>query len=258
MPSLSLSEKSLRTLQFLQSLSLRRVSSAMSTIGFEEADLEEGWTLLRQVRSVRFSKQAPPLDPNHVRLIDAWENRWFPVAFASLKRRFPEIHAALFLNLGQVDGIEAINSVDLFVERYSALAAAGDDTSKEAVAVLAKRGLTPAVIAEAEALLSKVTSIDGSVTNEPTADDKAAEAEREAAMWAWYLEWTALARTVITDRRLLRQMGFLRNSSSSMIEPDEEADGGDGAPGGPGGGLQGGQQGGQQNGRGGDARPPAG
>ena len=221
MPSLTLTDKSLRVLQFLQSLSLRRVGSAMAAIGFEDADLDEGWTLLRQVRSARFSKQVE-VDPNHVHQLDAWENRWFPVASASLKRRFPEVHAALFLNLRQVEGIEAINSVDLFVERYTALASAADPASQGAVATLAKRGLTPQIVAEAEALLTKVTSIDKTPPPEPTADEQALDAQREAAMWAWYLEWTALARTVVSDRRLLRQMGFLRSTSRAASEADSD------------------------------------
>lgn len=228
MPSLSLTEKSLRMLQFLQSLSLRRISSAMAALGFEDADLEEGWGLLRQVRTPHFAKLGAPVDPNRVHQIDAWENRWFPVAAASIKRRFPEVHAKLFLNLVQVEGIEAINSVDLFVERYGELAASGDQASQEAIALLAKRGLTPAVIAEAEELLSSIARIDRTPPPEPTAADKALEIQREDAMWAWYLEWTALARTVISDRRLLRRMGFLRGGPRATGGEGDEPDGGDG------------------------------
>lgn len=212
MPRLSLTEKSKRLLQFLQALSFRRVSSAMAAVGFEQADSDEGWKLLREVRSPRFYKESAQVDPNVVRMIDAWENRWFPVADAALKRRFPEIHATLFLNLSQVEGFEAINTVDLLVERYDALAAKSDASSKEAIVILGKRGLTPAIIGEAKALLEKVAAVNTEPLPAPTPEEKAAEAQREAAMWAWYLEWTALARTVITDRRVLKQMGFLRSS----------------------------------------------
>ena len=32
----------------------------------------------------------------------------------------------------------------------------------------------------------------------------------EHALWTWYREWSGIARARITDRRLLRSMGFLR------------------------------------------------
>jgi hypothetical protein len=42
-------------------------------------------------------------------------------------------------------------------------------------------------------------------------------------MWAWYLEWSTIARTVIQNRRNLRRMGFLNNRSpvDELDEPDD-------------------------------------
>ena len=40
-------------------------------------------------------------------------------------------------------------------------------------------------------------------------------------MWAWYLEWSTIARRAITDRRLLRQLGFLHHSKSEPAVADE-------------------------------------
>jgi hypothetical protein len=31
-------------------------------------------------------------------------------------------------------------------------------------------------------------------------------------MWSWYLEWSTLARVAISDRRLLRSLGFRRSA----------------------------------------------
>ena len=51
---------------------------------------------------------------------------------------------------------------------------------------------------------------------------------REAAeqeLWTWYLEWSAIARVAISDRRLLRSLGFLRyKSQASGAEDEDESD----------------------------------
>lgn len=52
----------------------------------------------------------------------------------------------------------------------------------------------------------------------------------EDALWSWYLEWSTIARTVITDRRLLRRLGFLRvvrganGTEEEVVVPAEDAD----------------------------------
>jgi len=37
-------------------------------------------------------------------------------------------------------------------------------------------------------------------------------------MWTWYLEWSAIARGVIRDRRQLRALGFARGASTNSEE----------------------------------------
>ncbi len=46
--------------------------------------------------------------------------------------------------------------------------------------------------------------------------------EAETAMWSWYLEWSTIARTVINNRRHLRELGFLQPSRSREDEPEPE------------------------------------
>lgn len=44
-------------------------------------------------------------------------------------------------------------------------------------------------------------------------------------MWNWYLEWGEMARIAISDRRLLRQLGFLgpkRGARNVEAGEDEE------------------------------------
>ena len=88
-----------------------------------------------------------------------------------------------------------------------------DRDGREAIQLLATRGLTPAVIDEARALqVALRKGIQGAAALAALAAqqrDDARLAQAETALWAWYLEWSELARTTIVDRRLLRQLGFL-------------------------------------------------
>ena len=40
--------------------------------------------------------------------------------------------------------------------------------------------------------------------------DRDALADAEDALWAWYLEWGPVARSAITDKNHLRELGFLK------------------------------------------------
>lgn len=49
-------------------------------------------------------------------------------------------------------------------------------------------------------------------------------------MWAWYLEWSTIARAAIKDRGLLSRLGFLssspaRGGAGSGVVEDEDDDG---------------------------------
>lgn len=55
----------------------------------------------------------------------------------------------------------------------------------------------------------------------------AAVADAEQKLWAWYLEWSRIARAVITDRRDLRQLGFLQSQTTprdSATDEDDDVD----------------------------------
>jgi hypothetical protein len=90
--------------------------------------------------------------------LDEWENRWFPIASATLQRRFPAVHAKFFLNLSQTEGPSVILSVTTFMERFAALTdpkagygAEGDQAKK----LLETRGLNEQELGKARVLLEK-------------------------------------------------------------------------------------------------------
>ncbi|MCA9632606.1 MAG: hypothetical protein KC766_33365 [Myxococcales bacterium] len=208
MAKLSTSDKAQRVLTFLQGLSNPKAILALRGAGFGEPDLDEGWRLLRELRPVDFEPLPERESPRTLEELDAWENHWFPVAKATLAHRSPKIHDELFLNVHQTAGLDVLNSVGVFLERLAALEKRKDPEARDARALLSKRGLDRHVVDQALALLAEVQRIP-EAPPEPR-DTKEALKAREAALWAWYLEWSAIARVKLTDKTALRALGFLR------------------------------------------------
>lgn len=233
MARLTIGQKAERVVKFLVALRSARIAAALAEHGFTQADLDEGWDLLRKITRTRLDsppEDAPPVDPDALRALDAWENKWFAIAAATLKRRAPKAHDWVFRNLSQTEGVAVLVSVGTFVERWHLLDKAEKEgglgaAGKEAKKILEQRGLGKDTIAEANALLKKLGKVEGPL---PDLDTIAAEGasfdEAEAALWAWYLEWSKIARTTITQRSLLRQLGFLRTTAGGKEEdvPEDE------------------------------------
>src|SRR5690606_7091071 len=175
-------------------------------------DLEEGLDLLRGVTDVSLDALPPPTTPAILRDLDRWENERFPIASATLQRHHPEVHARVFLNLSQTEGAAVLISVGTFVKRIAELTRAEHgygQEGKDARKLLSHRGLTPAVIAEAKALLEQFSTIEEQPAEPVDLEEERARFEAaEAAMWAWYLEWGQIARATIKERALLRRLGF--------------------------------------------------
>lgn len=218
MARLTIGQKSERVLRFLRGLSEPRVAAALLPYGFSQADWDEGWQLLREAAGNRLAVSTPPPpDPTVLEQLDAWENRWFPVVGASLRRHHGEVFEKLFLNLSQAEGLEVTMTVSTLLSRLEEIQQSPE--GKAALALLEKRGFTAAQHAEAKALLQQFGQI---VPESPAPEQAAEERERaEAALWDWYLEWSTIARSVVKGRRQLLQLGFLSSSSSSSSgEPE--------------------------------------
>jgi hypothetical protein len=216
---LSMGQKAERVLKLLLGLENERVMGALLAYGFTEADKNEGWALLRGLGQGKLSQMPNTVvNSNVVQQLDKWENRWFPVASASLARRYPQVHERLFLNLSQTEGPEVVISVRTLIDRLDQLSAGHADYGPDAAAarkLLETRGLTEAVVNEARAVLESLGRIDIKPAP-PVAREQQQEqlSKAESEMWAWYLEWSQLARVAIKQRSLLRQLGFLSSSRS--------------------------------------------
>jgi hypothetical protein len=216
---------------FLLALRDRRVAAALKRYGFSDDDLEEGWSLMRQLTRGRLDA-VDPEDPRLLTELDGWENHWFPVLSAVLENHFPEIHAMVFNNLAQTSGPEVVVTVGTLIERIERMSAAREEggfgaTGRSARTLLEKRGFTAEEIESARKLIQKIGKIaDASELagdEESVADDDSAE----TAMWKWYLEWSTIARGAIKNRRLLRNMGFLQQANGSSEEPEPPPAAGD-------------------------------
>ena len=233
MARLTISQKATRVLGFLLGLRSARIAAWLKPYGFDQTALQEGWALLRAVGKTQLDSdpEQPSYDPDTLDVLDKWENKWFTIADATLVRHAPDVHRWFFKNLAQTDGAAVVVGVGTFVERYEKMDKAesngGVKSGKAAKKKLAERGLGQAVIDEAKGLLETLGGISGPL---PSLPDLAADAEQlvqaEKAMWAWYLEWSRIARKVISQRSLLRQLGFLRSSGSGgeEVEIDDEGE----------------------------------
>jgi len=139
--------------------------------------MAEGWALLRSTALIRFDAVRPEAPTSAVEEVDAWENRWFPVIDATLRRSFPDVHAKVLLNLSQTDGPPVILSVATLLERLDALRAATDPVSKAATEKLEIRGVTQAVLDQVRSVIASVSKV--STTPAPAISEE--EAQRSHA-----------------------------------------------------------------------------
>ncbi|CAN90431.1 hypothetical protein predicted by Glimmer/Critica [Sorangium cellulosum So ce56] len=231
MAKLTIGQKAERVLLLLLGLRKNKVAAALVAHGFSDDDLAEGWRLLQRVTRTRlgFVATAAAADTGLINEIDAWENKWFPIASATLKRHTPQAYAFVFRNLAQTEGAAVLVSVGTFVERWEKLARSKekggpDAQGDEARKILTKRGLTKAVVDEAKELLARAGKLESTAEVPPAAatDEDFDTAEQE--LWDWYLEWSTIVQTAIKDRRLLRELGFRRASTSRAAPASEDAD----------------------------------
>ena len=225
---LSMNAKARRVLALLLGMRLPRVATALAPYGFSKKDMDEGGRLLVGLTRMRMGHVDAEVDTGLVTRLDEWENKWFPIVSGTLARHFPAQHARVFLNLSQTTGPDVVITVSTMVERLDKLPLPASEggagaEGKAALAILAKRGLTAAVLGEARSMIGEVFSIaPGTVVDEAAEDAKDAAALK--AMWDWYLEWSPIVRQAVTDRRLLRHMGFLKSNGAPATDEDVDED----------------------------------
>jgi hypothetical protein len=221
---LTIGQKSERVLRFLRGLRKPRVARAVAAYGFTQEDWDEGWRLLENAAGGWLTRERPlkVADPTVIGQLDAWENRWFPVAAATLRRRKPAMAEKVFRNLSQTSGVAVTVSVSTFIQRVRQLETDGPD-GQEALAILRVRGLTDDVLEHADTLLKSFGDVKLMLTDIVPDPEEESERLKQAqhALWAWYLEWSTITRNSVKDRNLLRGLGFgtTGGDTSSEEEP---------------------------------------
>ncbi len=202
----------------------RRVQAALARYGLTQEHVTRGHQLLRAATLATLTPRSLPKNKS-TKLLDEFENLWFPIVRATLANNLPDIGEWLFANLAQTEGLDVVTSVGAFVQRLELLAS-GDSPFEgrgvDAVALLAERSFDDQVLSDVREILDGLSDFEPSTESSVEADVETAETE----MWSWYLEWSTIARTVIKERSLLRALGFLKASRRSGS--DDEAD--DAAP----------------------------
>jgi hypothetical protein len=235
MAKLRNNEKIERVLALLMSFRQPDVVAFMALRGFTSADRKEGFELLDKAvgRDLAMDDIVHAVaGPNKslITAIDAWENIWFDVADAALARKFPEVHAKVMKNLSRTSGIMVVLNVKTMLKRLDGLSANRDE--RAALDLLATRGLDQKQRDYAASLVkqarSEMADPDDATLPRPAQDEVELQATVDA-MWAWYLDWSKTARTVVKDKRLRIMMGVsspARSASGTNIDEDEEDGGG--------------------------------
>jgi hypothetical protein len=203
-----LREKSHHVLTFLTGLSHPHVREVLGRHGLSDADVEAGWTLLRRVGELRYAhERIERPKANESDLLDDWAGKWWTLAGVALSKRFPAVRDRLFDGVKREPRKKVPASVMKFVTRLNDFEASSDPVMHEAMSLLERRGLTPAVRKEAADVLGmNIVVADTSALPPPRTDAALRRAEQELS--DWYREWSAIARTFIRQRRLLRALGY--------------------------------------------------
>ncbi|MBW2736070.1 MAG: hypothetical protein JRH20_27100, partial [Deltaproteobacteria bacterium] len=102
--------------------------------------------------------------------------------------------------------------------RVEALAGKHDD----ALALLVRRGLSAEVRAHARAMIKEFPTIEPAPEVIPD-ELRARFFIAEEALWSWYKMWSAIARSAISSKTLLRQLGFGQRRRKGAVEQSDVA-----------------------------------
>jgi hypothetical protein len=223
--SRQLTDKASRTVRLLFGMRNPVIAKALERYGFTEDVIHEGWRVLREASPNGPTPMGRPANVNDatITMLEDWQSEWFPVINLALERHHPAVADQLFAGLQRGAGPMAALSVSTLITRLDQMSAGQGGYEAAGVAArrtLEARGVTTGVIDEAKALLAEVEHIaeHPTVATKPGAEAEAAE----EALFAWYREWSGIARVAIRSRGILRQLGLV---GSRRLHDDESNDG---------------------------------
>jgi hypothetical protein len=221
MASLGTAGKLRRVFEFLIGLRDDRVLVALGARGFGEEQHARGWELLTALGLTRVAALPAPKTNQAELALTAWRYEWLRIARASLEQDFPTVHEQLFGGLYKRRS-ETLGIVLAFLARFDKLQRASDATSRAALAKLRTRGLTSERIDEVRQFIEAMRRpAEPAPERGNAAKRRAATHKAETALWAYYVEWSQIARAVIKDERLLKLLGYrgAQTNDESEAEP---------------------------------------
>jgi len=223
MSRLDLAFKLQRVLKFLLATLDPRIFTLLVLRGYSNDRRREGWELFLKAGGQLVDMVAPPASDGtpsaQVLEVDAYENEWYDTVEAALQRQYPAVCETVFRNLHKSSDEEVLLTMSTMLDRLDKLQ--NDAAGRDALALLAERGFTPQVRKHGRDLIERVTK--GTVAPLAT-PDPATEAERQKAeddLWAYYLDWSKTARTVIRRKDLRIKLGISSPTRSTADEVEE-------------------------------------
>ncbi len=232
-----------RSLAFLRAVGTTRpIRAALLGRGYSAEDHQEGWRYLHACAG--FSEDSGEMDAEEptvrdaIAELDGWDESGFRIVRATLERRFPDQAEFVLKGLKPATGAAAVLSVERLLERLDALESAPErkDSRKEdlaALEVLAKRGIDEAKRKRLRELVTTAKSVAPIVQVDPkiAEQEEAARLEALSNLYAWYREWTEVARATIKRRDHLIRLGLAsRRTGGEGKEPEDEVEPNPAAP----------------------------
>lgn len=220
MARLTVNQKAHRVLQFLLGLRLPSALKALRRHGFTDADVREGWQRLQALSTVPSGVDEDGPDPGALDAVAEFESTWLPIARVCMQHHYPKVATWLFNGLHDTQSSPL--HVGEFLDRVAALreGSPADLPSRAAYDLLVLRGLDEQIVNRTR---EQIAVSQQSVPRPAVLPDAREQHALEHALWAWYLEWSALARIAIKDRRVLRALGFLQTQPGAAADVEHDS-----------------------------------
>jgi hypothetical protein len=210
-----------RAFKFLRGVGTSEpIRAALAKVGYGAEEHDAGWRYAHAVSGYQRPVAAEPTKAiaDAIAAIDAADEELFAISAATLKHRFPAQEKILFANLSATRGPGAVVGMKTYLDRLTALETSADADDQAAVALLAKRGITPARRAELAALVATAESYEAPAADVPAEDNR----ENLLRLRAWYEEWSGVARSIIKRRDHLIRLGLAQRRTASSIDDGED------------------------------------
>lgn len=188
--------------------------------GYTEEEHQRLWDAMHKISGFKPAKPHNPINAESVAAtaqLDAGDERLHTVVYASLEHRLPAVHAALLEGLQPGSGMDAVVYTDVLGTRVNQLREGTlpnvtEEEAEQGLAILAARGLDEDAWARLAALVAQAKT----ATIDEAPPPAITRAEQDAALRearAFYDEWSAIARAVITRRDHLILLGLATRRS---------------------------------------------